>query len=353
MNIAALHWRKAGLQIVLWFVLCLQAVAWTLPFPSSARHADTKLFANPVDASPGPEERRKKKRNKYEKFSKVQETDPLERLIAESEQKNQHLEQESIEKEKRKRTPQIQVPAPPPIQFMDAKTIDPYDPTSFGYVEIAQVIGAHGVHGWLKVKSTTDFNTERLCTAGIRHLKPAKKRAPRQVVLLQGKQRQEDEYLLQIQDVEDRDAALRLRGASLYVREEQAQVETPQIQDEEEYLVSDLVSLEVFLIPETEEDMENRQFVGTVGGVVFGDELSTVAGGVGYDYLELVLPRGGNTGMASFRDELVLIPLVPQLVPVVDLENRCIFIDPPTGLLDLTYVRQDKTRIKGFLPSSE
>lgn len=274
--------------------------------------------------------------------------------MKESEQKKQELERNEQEKRQTKQSPPAKIPPLPPIQFTDAKDIDPYDPTSFGYVEIAQVIGAHGVHGWLKVRSTTDFNAERLCTTGIRHLKPPNKRAPRQVVLLQGRLRQDDEYLVQIQDLQDRDAALRLRGSSLYVREEQ--VERANETEEEEYLVSDLVGLEVFLQPEEEEVKQNdndKQFVGTVGGVVFGDEISSVAGGVGYDYLELVLPRGGTTGMASFRDELVLIPLVPQLVPRVDLENRCVFIDPPTGLLDLTYVREDKTRIKGFLPSSE
>ena len=54
--------------------------------------------------------------------------------------------------------------------------------------------------------------------------------------------------------------------------------------------------------------------------------------------------------MASLKDELVLIPFVPQIVPRVSIRDRAIFIDPPSGLLDLTYVREEKVRIKGFLP---
>ena len=93
-------------------------------------------------------------------------------------------------------------------------------------------------------------------------------------------------------------------------------------------------------------------FVGKVGGVVFGEDLSGVEG-FGQDMLELILPRGeGADGMASFRDELVLIPFVPEIVPIVDVKGSAIYIDPPAGLLDLTYVREEKVRIKGFLPPS-
>jgi 16S rRNA processing protein RimM len=158
-----------------------------------------------------------------------------------------------------------------------------------------------------------------------------------------------------LEGVEDRDAAVKLRGSVLYVRDEQVQAEkSDQAEEgEEEYLVSDLVGLEVFLQATSDSEDDPKQFVGTVGGVVFAEDLSTVPGGAGYDYLELVLPRGGTEGMASFRDELVLIPLVPQIVTRVDLDAREVYVDPPHGLLDLTYVRKDKMRIKGFLPSSE
>jgi len=204
------------------------------------------------------------------------------------------------------------------------------------------------VKGWVKVKSSTDFAHERLCTAGIRHLKPAKKRAPRQIILLQGKHRQNDEYLLELDGIESRDAARTLRGALLYVREEQKDDLAVQ---QEEYMVSDLVGLEVFLATDGDGDNIDKQFVGNVGGVVFAEDLCSTPG-IGHDYLEIILPRGIG-GTVSFRDELVLIPLVPQIVPRVDLEQGEIFIDPPAGLLDLTYVREEKTRIKGFLPSAE
>lgn len=282
---------------------------------------------------------RKKKKNKYEKFSKVQEDkDPFDDLLAETQQKVAELEREKQEKKIKAQPKAKNVPPPPKITFPDNKEIDPYDPTTFGYTEIGFVTGAHGVNGWLKVQSTTDFSVERLCTAGIRHLKPARKRAPRQVVLIHGKHRLEDEYLVQIEDVTDRDAALQLRGSTMYVRQEDP---TPMKQDEheqEEYLVSDLVGLEV--------RMNNNQqtFLGKVNSLVLSES------DLLHDTLEVTLQEGP---LPSYRDELVLIPLVEQIVPVVDVNNGIIQIDPPEGLLDLTYVRSERVRIKGFLPASE
>lgn len=298
-----------------------------------------------TDESP---KKRRRKKNKYANFSKVkQEIDPVEELLAESQRKQADLEQERQEK-RRKRKPQVKVEPLTKIQFPDNKNIDPYDPTTFGYIEIGHVTGAHGVHGWLKVTCTTDFPVERLCTAGIRHLKPYNKRAPRQVTLVQGKHRLEDEYLIQLLDVEDRDAAAKLRGATLYVREEQkyaqASSDVPSTESPnqpQEYLVSDLVNMEVI-------DQQTKNLVGKVAGVVLGEDMCSIPG-LGQDLLEVTLQRGP---MASWRDELVLIPFVPQIVPMVDTTARQIFIDPPLGLLDLTYFREERVRLKGFLPPS-
>jgi ribosomal 30S subunit maturation factor RimM len=73
----------------------------------------------------------------------------------------------------------------------------------------------------VKVKSTTDFPIDRLCTTGIRHIKAVNKRAPRPITLVQGKHRLHDEYLIQLDQINDRDTAQSLRGSLLYIREEQ------------------------------------------------------------------------------------------------------------------------------------
>ena len=306
-------------------------------------------------SSPG-EDRRRKKKNKYAKFSKTDKLakDPLEAMIAESEAKVLELEIETRQK-RNNAIPNSSNDEPRTrnqILFPDTKSIDPYDPTTYGYTELGTIIGAHGVHGELKISAVTEFS-ERLCRPGLRHIKAPNRRSPRQIFLLEGRLRLDDEYLIKLEGIGDRDAANKLRGFVMYAREE----ERPEDLGQDEYLVSDLVGLEVFL-EENYDDNNNDgvnlggRFVGTVGGIVLAEDLCAGVPSLGQDMLEIVLPRGpGRTG--SWKDEMVLIPFVPQIVPRVDLRSGAIYITPPVGLLDLTYVREEKVRIKGFLPPAE
>jgi 16S rRNA processing protein RimM len=294
------------------------------------------------------------KKNKYSKFSKADKLarDPLEAMIAESEAMVLKLETET--KKGRDKAPPtdellIEEPSPrKPILFPDTRTVDPYDPTTYGYTELGTITGAHGVHGLLKITAVTEFS-ERLCRPGVRHIKAQNRRSPRQIQLLEGRHRLGDEYLIQLEGIGDRDAANRLRGSVLFARQE----ERPDGLEQDEYLVNDLVGLDVFLeegynVAENGNSDLGGRFVGIVGGIVLAEDMCAVPG-LGQDMLEVILPRGpGRT--ASWRDELVLIPLVPQIVPRIDLNDRAIHIAPPNGLLDLTYVREEKVRIKGFLP---
>lgn len=346
--------KKSSLSAVavLVFVSGWSAAAFTLPSSLMRQPLCRTLFVTPTAtaaaSSDDPlKQRKKKKKNKYAEFSKVkQDTDPLEELIAESERKNEALR--TLQQQPSPQTIAARALAPPPPrQFPDTANIDPYDPSTFGYLALGTIQGAHGVQGWVKVRAvetTLEVSTlERSFTkTGLLHLRLPNKRAPRPIVLLQGRETTENHFLLQLEDVTDRDQAFSLRGATLYVRQEQLPTETAE-GPEDEYDVAELVGMEVFL----DEDMD--AYVGKVSGIVFCEDISSIP--LGHDFLELLLP-GTDSGFASYKDELVLIPFVPQLVPIVDLKQRKIQIDPPLGLLDLTYVRSDKVRVKGFLPSS-
>ncbi|CAB9526508.1 Probable 16S rRNA-processing protein RimM [Seminavis robusta] len=375
---------------------------WNFGVPtakSSTVGSSTRLYSSPFGSNPKDKPRRQKK-NKYKK-QEENSKDPLELLLEESEQKLQELNQQKQKQQKKKIPAELE--APRTFVFPDNKDIDPNDPASFGFIEIGTVVGAHGVHGEIKVKSSSGF-PERFTQPGIKYFKPHNKRAPRKVVLVKGRgPNKDDEYILQLADTTNRDDAKRLRGGTLFVRKEDRHVllknsnnnantgtnnfnsnnnqttntelpqnDTAQQQqqskanqdetvEEEEFFVSDLVGLEVFLETTTTEETNNNTsendnqnheppqlFVGTVVGVVLAEDMCAIPG-LGHDMLEINLPRGKG-GTTSLRDELVLIPFVPQIVPRVD---NAIFIDPPAGLLDLTYVREEKVRIKGFLPPSE
>lgn len=327
-----------------------------------------KLETTRHDSLSEKDQKSKKKKNKYAKFSKAdqQQMDPLETMIAESNMENEKIQQKQKAQKKQSINPQ-RVPIIQEeeykgerMSFPDTRTIDPYDPTTYGFIELGTIVGAHGVKGEMKLKSSTGFGKERLCHGGKRHLKMPNRRSPREVLLKDGGRLQIDDiYLIGLLGVEDRDAAKKLRGAVLYAKAK----DRPENLEDDEYLISDLVGLEVYLdehySEESEEDemedgMKNERndlggsFVGTVSGIVLAEDMCSIPG-LGNDFLEITLPRGIG-GMPSWKDELVLIPFVPEIVPLVDLNAEEIYIMPPPGLLDLTYVRQENVRIKGFLP---
>jgi ribosomal 30S subunit maturation factor RimM len=152
-------------------------------------------------------------------------------------------------------------------------------------------------------------------------------------------------YLIELDGVEGRDDAAKLKGCILYCLEEET------VEDylhENEYIVSDLVGLNVFLAQDSDDAIGKGfedLFVGFIDGVVLGSEMCTIPG-LGQDMLEVALPsvHGGQS------DDRVLIPFVPQIVSSVDLKTRMVVIDPPIGLLSLSYRREVKVKLKGMLP---
>jgi ribosomal 30S subunit maturation factor RimM len=239
--------------------------------------------------------------------------------------------------------------------FPDVQTIDPYDPTTYGYIELGTIIGAHGVHGLMKLASITDFSQHRLCEPGVRHIKSPNRRSPREVRLVEGRPLRSNStaagsdaspsYLIRLENVNDRDEAMKFRGYVLYALENE---KVNNLLMEDEYIVSDLIGLNVFLDEGADEHSGKGfedLFIGNIRGVILGSEMCSIPG-LGQDLLEVARP----SQLTGKGEELVLIPFVPQIVTRVDLDGRLISIMPPRGLLDLSYRREEKVRIKGLLP---
>lgn len=66
-------------------------------------------------------------------------------------------------------------------------------------VQVGQILGAHGIKGEVKVRSSTDFAINRLCTPGIKHIKAPNRRFPRDVELLGGRWQKDEIFLLHIE----------------------------------------------------------------------------------------------------------------------------------------------------------
>jgi len=85
---------------------------------------------------------RRKKKNKYAKFSKADSTelDPWEQMVESSAKKRKKLEDELASKDPRKAAPIKRNPNEKRDRdkffWPDVKDIDPYDPTTYGYVEL-------------------------------------------------------------------------------------------------------------------------------------------------------------------------------------------------------------------------
>lgn len=336
-----------------------------------------------INAINTPKKRRKK--NKYANFSKADSLalDPMDELMSESRLKLKELQSKSTRGRKNggKMTSleavddllaaagisfdddQDVVSRDEPRernkrQFPDTTAIDPYDPTTYGYIELGTIIGAHGVRGLMKLASITDFSEHRLCKPGTRHLKLPDRRSPREVQLVEGRPMRSDAetagsdvsptYLIRLETVDDREQALKMKGCVLYALEGER---VDDFLEPDEYIVSDLVGMDVFL-DDSDDEHKGKSFeelfVGNVKGVVLGSDMCATPG-LGQDLLEVVLPRrlGGDPG-----DDLVLLPFVPEIVTGVDLNGKMVSVKPPGGLLDLSYRREEKVRIKGLLPAA-
>ena len=369
--------------------VCRRLNTGVILMAKSPHSSSDSLFAD----SPSSPRKKNKKKNKYAKFSKVEkiEKDPFDALVEESEHKLKSI-QEQKELDPLRRQEQAIVEQGGKIlteeeekmmrlQFPNTTEINPYDATSFGYVPIGTIVGPHGVHGWTKVQAETDF-PERLTQAGmILHLKPPRRRAPRKVILATGKQVETNVFLIQLQGVYNRTTATKLKGAELYYATQQ---DTLVKKEEGEMLISDYVGLKVYKHQKQSPDNSTDQYendkinkhelVGEVLGVVLGEEMCSIPGLV-HDQLEIQIKidddiqndssdqernsnkRNGDKRRRMRRrppPKLVLIPMVPEIITKVDLEEQSVFIDPPAGLLDLTYEREEKVKIKGLLaPASD
>jgi 16S rRNA processing protein RimM len=170
------------------------------------------------------------------------------------------------------------------------------------HLEIGKIVGAHGIKGELRVHPSTDF-PERLEKKGGRWMLRPNQSQPDRVQLLRGYyQDGKGLYIIQLEGIDDRNAAEALRGCVLMVDS----TDRPRI-EKGEFLVIDLIGLPVY-------DQATQTLVGVVRNML----------SAGNDLLE-VIQEG--------RAEPILIPFVEPIVPVVDIQAGRIEITPPPGLI--------------------
>jgi 16S rRNA processing protein RimM len=167
--------------------------------------------------------------------------------------------------------------------------------------------------GEIKIYPDSDF-PERFTLKGKRWLLSPDKQSLEEIELLHGRSIPgKNLYIISLAGIGDRSHAEKFRGYSLLVQK----TNLPKLA-QDEYHVSHLIGLEVF---------------NQLDGALLGNIVDVIV--AGQDILE-VKPKVIN---ADQKLTNYLIPFVKEIVPIVDLENKRVEINPPSGLLTINQIQ--------------
>ena len=169
---------------------------------------------------------------------------------------------------------------------------------------VGLITSPHGINGKVKVKSLSDFE-ERFTKPGKRWIQKEKNN-PEELELISGfKQPGKESFIVSFKEINNRSQAENLKGYKVLVQSD----DMPQLEKEEFHLIQ-LVNLNV-------KSLENKQ-LRVIGKVV-----------------NLENEKNNLLVIKLLNNKEVLIPFVKEIVPVVDIKNNFLIIEPPIGLLEL------------------
>ena len=170
---------------------------------------------------------------------------------------------------------------------------------------VGLITSCHGINGQVKVKSFSDFE-ERFLKPGIRWLQKENE-PPSKIELTSGfKQPGKEIFIIKFQGISSRNHAEQLKKYKILVKTNQL----PRLNKEEFHLL-ELINLEV----KTSKNGELK----VIGKVInLENEKNNL----------LVIELFEN-------NKKVLVPFVKEIVPLIDIKNNFLIINPPKGLLEL------------------
>ena len=173
------------------------------------------------------------------------------------------------------------------------------------WLTVGLITSCHGINGQVKVKSLSDFE-ERFLKPGIRWLQQENE-PPSKIELISGfKQPGKEIFIVKFQGINSRNRAEKLKKFKILVKAETL----PKLKKEEFHLL-ELVNLEV----KTFEDDELKK----IGKVI-----------------NLENEKNNLLVIELFQNQKkVLVPFVKEIVPLIDIKNNFLIINPPNGLLEL------------------
>ena len=173
------------------------------------------------------------------------------------------------------------------------------------WLVVGLITSCHGINGHLKVKSLSDFE-ERFVNPGIRWLQKENE-PPSKIKLTSGyKQPGKETFIIKFEGITTRNNAEQLKNYKILVETNKL----PKLKKEEFHLL-ELVNLQV-------KTLEN-------------DELKIIG-----KVINLENEKNNLLVIELFKNQKkVLVPFVKEIVPLVDIKNNFIVINPPKGLLEL------------------
>ena len=170
---------------------------------------------------------------------------------------------------------------------------------------IGLITSCHGISGQVKVKSLSDFE-ERFLKPGKRWLQKENE-PPSEIKFISGfKQPGKEIFIVKLQGVNTRNHAEQFKKFKILVKTNNL----PKL-DKGEFHLLELLNLDVKTLEHSE---------------------LTIIGKV----INLENEKNNLLVIELFKNQKkVLIPFVKEIVPLVDIKNNFIVINPPKGLLDL------------------
>ena len=173
------------------------------------------------------------------------------------------------------------------------------------WLVVGLITSCHGIKGQLKVKSLTDFE-ERFIKPGMRWVQKENE-PPLEIKLTSGfRQPGRATFIISIEGINSRNDAEQLKKFKILVKTDNL----PRLQKEEFHLL-ELINLQVKTL-----ENDKLKIIGKV--------------------LDLENEKNNLLVIQLFKNQkVVLIPFVEEIVPLVDIKNNFLIINPPKGLLEL------------------
>tara|TARA_A100001388_G_scaffold14761_1_gene9967 strand:+ start:231 stop:770 length:540 start_codon:yes stop_codon:yes gene_type:complete len=170
---------------------------------------------------------------------------------------------------------------------------------------VGLITSCHGIKGQVKVKSLSDFE-ERFIKPGNRWLQKENE-PPTKIELTSGfKQPGKETFIIKFRGISNRNHAEQLKNYRILVKTKKL----PKL-NKEEFHFLELLNLKVKAL-----ENEELKIIGKV--------------------INLENEKNNLLVIELFKNQKkVLVPFVKEIVPLIDVENNFLIINPPKGLLEL------------------